>query len=666
MPKFKEKPRTKERRAGRSAMLPPRQAAKLLKERYVRQLDQRRADQDYETTYAVDRVEAAGHFAAEEVTDRLQPRSPRQQERPIKERPRQGTTGPEHTPNAPEGAATAREAHTSTTAVPRERRVEFKTRQAAEARYTAPTIPEYHLSLDDPSIESIYPPGQCAPGRAAGRSARSTAPPASDPHRQPRTRDRPGQSASRRAGSVSAGGPARNTAGRGQGAQSFKERRAAKAPAIKRRDGFYSKAAASPKTAAKPLKTGRRPIQTAGRVAQRQLTRQTVQQTAKTAQRGTAMLRRVTQAAAKAVASMVSALAGLLGGSVLLILLIAVIIVAAVASSPLGIFFTEEPSAPDTVSISQAVSTINIAYNEKLEDLQSGSYDDIVIQGQGPDWADVLAVFAVKTSGTDQGVDVATLDADRVGRLEDVFWDMTALSSEVETIEHPATKNSDAWTETILHITITAKTADDMRSVYAFTEEQNSALDALLADKAALSALASSLAITDADARAVLNALPADLSPERRAVVETALTLYGKVNYFWGGKSLTIGWNDRWGTLQKVTAAGSSTTGTYRPYGLDCSGFVDWVFYNMTGGEYIIGHGGGARAQHTYCTPISWDEATPGDLVFYPDDEHVGIVCGRDENGDLLIVHCASSANNVVITGISGFTFVARPNYYGQ
>ena len=89
-------------------------------------------------------------------------------------------------------------------------------------------------------------------------------------------------------------------------------------------------------------------------------------------------------------------------------------------------------------------------------------------------------------------------------------------------------------------------------------------------------------------------------------MVETALTLYGKVNYFWGGKSLTIGWDSRWGTLQKVTAAGSSTTGTYRPYGMDCSGFVDWVFYNMTGGEYIIGHGGGAHAQHTYCTPISW------------------------------------------------------------
>ncbi len=120
------------------------------------------------------------------------------------------------------------------------------------------------------------------------------------------------------------------------------------------------------------------------------------------------------------------------------------------------------------------------------------------------------------------------------------------------------------------------------------------------------------------------------------------------------------------GTIQKVTAAGSSTTGTYRPYGMDCSGFVDWVFYNVTGGEYIIGHGGGATMQHNYCTEISWDEALPGDLVFYPGDEHVGIVGGRDENGELLIVHCAFSQDNVVITEKSGFVSIARPNYYSE
>ena len=93
---------------------------------------------------------------------------------------------------------------------------------------------------------------------------------------------------------------------------------------------------------------------------------------------------------------------------------------------------------------------------------------------------------------------------------------------------------------------------------------------------------------------------------------------------------------------------------------------MDWAFYNATGGSYIIGHGGGATMQHAYCTPISWNEAQPGDLVFYPDDEHVGIVGGRDESGNMLIIHCAFSQNNVVITGLEGFTSIGHPLYYGE
>lgn len=39
------------------------------------------------------------------------------------------------------------------------------------------------------------------------------------------------------------------------------------------------------------------------------------------------------------------------------------------------------------------------------------------------------------------------------------------------------------------------------------------------------------------------------------------------------------------------------------------------------------------RRPATYCAPISWEEATPSDLVFYPEDSHVGIVGGWDEDG---------------------------------
>ena len=81
----------------------------------------------------------------------------------------------------------------------------------------------------------------------------------------------------------------------------------------------------------------------------------------------------------------------------------------------------------------------------------------------------------------------------------------------------------------------------------------------------------------------------------------------------------------------------------------------------------MIGHGGGAAAQHSYCTDIFWEEIIPGDLVFYPGDSHVGIVCGFDESGSVRIIHCASGAyNNVVVTGKSGFVSAGRPHYYSE
>lgn len=413
----------------------------------------------------------------------------------------------------------------------------------------------------------------------------------------------------------------------------------------------------TPARAVSATKAAGKTVQDSAKAQGQRLMLERAKQTAKQAAQ---LTKKVAQAVVHAVAALFSALAGLVGGAVLVVSLCIVMLVAAVVSSPFGILFADQQKAPGTISPNAAIAQINVEYNERLEELQSGGYDGVVLHGQPPDWREVIAVFACKTAGADDGVDVATLDTDRVERLRAVFWDMTTLRSEVEAIEH------EDWTEYILHIYIDAKTADDMRAVYAFTKYQNEALDELLDELDALGGLLGDLSITQEDAIALLENLPEDLSPERKAVVQNALTLVGKLNYFWGGKSLTLGWDSRWGTTMQVTAEGSSSTGTYRPYGMDCSGFADWVFYNASGGEYILGHGGGAAMQHSYCRSITWADAKPGDLVFYPDDTHVGIVGGRDERGNLLIIHCASGANNVVITGASGFVAIGRPLYYSE
>ena len=356
------------------------------------------------------------------------------------------------------------------------------------------------------------------------------------------------------------------------------------------------------------------------------------------------------EAIARAGKSMITTLAGLAGGGVLLIALCVILLLAAVFSSPMGILFSDQSEQPNTVLLNVAIAQINTEYAAKLEELQERKYDSIEIHGAPPDWREVVAVFASKTAGGDQGVDVMSLDPDRVDRLRKVFWDMTEIQTEEE--------------DSVLHITIDAKTAKDMRLVYLFSRYQNQALDMLLEELDSISSVMGDLSISQEDAIALLQNLPDDLDATRKSVIEHALSLVGMVNYFWGGKSLVLGWDPRWGTTTQVTAEGSSTTGTYRPFGLDCSGFVDWAFYNATDGTYLVGDGGGTVMQHDNCREISWSEAQPGDLVFYADDSHVGIVGGQDEHGNWLVIHCAASPNNVVITGADYFTVVAKPPCY--
>ena len=412
----------------------------------------------------------------------------------------------------------------------------------------------------------------------------------------------------------------------------------------------------------------RRARAAAQRKAQRKMLQESAQSGGRASKKlGSAAVQAVKEIG-KGVASAASSILSAGGGAVVLVLLLTVILVAAIVASPFGILFSNESREAGVVPLSAAVAQVNYEYNERLEALQTADdYDSISVDGQAADWIEVLAVFAVKVAGADvDAADVATMDADRIARLKAVFWDMTTIAHRIEVIHHPGSGDDDGWTEKNLYITISVKTAEEMKAVYHFNRNQIAALDELLEQRVLLLELIEDVYSVSGDTAALLRDLPEGLSPEREAVVRTACSLVGKVNYFWGGKSLIIGWDARWGELRQVTAAGSSTTGTYRPYGMDCSGFVDWVFYNATGGQYVIGHGGGATMQHNYCTDISWSDAQPGDLVFYPDNSHVGIVGGWDANGELLIIHCASGYNNVVITGLEGFTSIGRPQYYAE
>ena len=411
----------------------------------------------------------------------------------------------------------------------------------------------------------------------------------------------------------------------------------------------------------------KRARKTATQNAQRKMLKKSNNRAARAA---AAAAKKLADAAAKAVKELLSALASLGGGTALFIVFSIVIVAGAFLASPLGILFADEQESDDTVPLATAIAEIQGEYHAELERLQNGDFVSVQIIGQAPDWREVVAVFASKTAGAEDGIDVFTLDEERVELLRQVFWDMCEITTATQNVDVPDSDPDDdiddSHTGIALTITITAKTAEQMRLIYVFTKYQNDALDILLENLGSLNIPMGSLTISQEDAIALLENLPDDLDPARKAVVETAVQLVGRVSYFWGGKSLTLGWDDRWGVPTEVTASGSGSTGTIRPFGLDCSGFVDWTFYNATNGSYYPGRGGGAATQHSYCTNIVWSDAQPGDLVFYPDDSHVGIVGGKDADGNLLIVHCSGGANGVVITGSAGFTTVARPDCFSQ
>ena len=105
MKKIKEKPKTGKAKGTKSKSQPalaPRQAAKLMKDKYLRQFDQRQEGRESETTQAIDQLEDGGQFVADELAVHTQPHRSRQRDRRIKEKPQPGQEATKQAPG-PDG-----------------------------------------------------------------------------------------------------------------------------------------------------------------------------------------------------------------------------------------------------------------------------------------------------------------------------------------------------------------------------------------------------------------------------------------------------------------------------------------------------------------------------------------------------------------------------------
>ena len=424
---------------------------------------------------------------------------------------------------------------------------------------------------------------------------------------------------------------------------------------------------ATPAAKALPSKaSAAAPKQAATVIRKGQVLRDTAIKAAKAAKEaGKKVLRAIVAAAEKLVAAIGA------GGAAAVSVVVVILLVGMLFASPLGILFAGEDTGTE-IKIPDAVATLNGEFTDEIyRIMEENPYDELDMQegmeaAMLQNWRNVLAVYAVKVSTDEEhGLDVMTMDEEKLQLLREIFFDANKLEYEL------TTRTVDGERITTLHISVQTKDAMRMADEYGFTDQQRDMLEELLKpdyDDIFLSLIGNyqpgGTPIGPVDISDIQGTLPDELDPPRESIVLTAYQLLGKVTYFWGGKSLVLGWDSRWGTPTTVTAPGSGSTGKVLPFGLDCSGFVDWTFYNATSGAYLPGRGGGAASQHGYCTNIAWSDALPGDLVFYADDSHVGIVCGYDSVGNVLVIHCSGGQNGVVVTGREGFAVAARPDLF--
>lgn len=130
-----------------------------------------------------------------------------------------------------------------------------------------------------------------------------------------------------------------------------------------------------------------------------------------------------------------------------------------------------------------------------------------------------------------------------------------------------------------------------------------------------------------------------DAQGNRKILLATAAALIGKVPYQWGGKSTKAGYDNTWWSIGKDG----------KQKGLDCSGYVQWVFRTAGYPENVWKSIGSTAAILKAAEPISESDLQPGDLGLLHDGSkgtnHVGIYIGNGK-----YIHCSSSAGTVTIS----------------
>ncbi|RDI43582.1 C40 family peptidase [Nocardia mexicana] len=126
--------------------------------------------------------------------------------------------------------------------------------------------------------------------------------------------------------------------------------------------------------------------------------------------------------------------------------------------------------------------------------------------------------------------------------------------------------------------------------------------------------------------------VPGEASEFGAAVIAAAERWIG-TDYVWGGGD-----------------ANGPTSG-----GFDCSGLTLYAIYQASGGRIRLPHYTQAQQDHPAAHPVPFAERRPGDLVFFTqpgdsDSHHVGILYGRNDRGEDLLLHAPQTGETVTNT----------------
>lgn len=256
-----------------------------------------------------------------------------------------------------------------------------------------------------------------------------------------------------------------------------------------------SRSMKSVKQGAKGIKTAQRTAKTAQQTAKAtaKATQKAAQATKATAKAAVTGAKAAVKATAAAVKATIAAVKGLIaaiaaGGWVAVVIILLICLIALVIGSCFGLFFGSDSTGTGT-SVTQAVSTLNGEYMAHMQEIEAANPHDRqeLTSNDGVlsiNWEDVLAVFSAKVTGAEDGAQVASLDDAQIQQLRDIMWEMNAVSSSTRTESHEVevtevdedgkeTTRTETVTETILEITITHKTPEEMARQYGFNFRQN-------------------------------------------------------------------------------------------------------------------------------------------------------------------------------------------------